>query len=108
MTRVLVLGLCRKEFPQRQKVVKQVKYLLKGKTSTARVHGRMGGFRERVAELCSHGSWHYFYGAFLPVFLWPIILICLVHDPYLVSLRIPPCVRMRLLAKMDFTKKASG
>ena len=58
--------------------------------------------RETVAELCSHGSWNYFYGAFLPVFLWPIILICLVH------LRIPPCVRMCLLAKMDFTKKASG
>ena len=32
MTRALVLQLCRKEFPQRQKVVrKQVEYLLGGK-----------------------------------------------------------------------------
>jgi len=97
-----------KRIPTKTKSGETGKVLLKGKTSTARVHGRMGGFRERVAELCSHGSWHYFYGAFLPVFLWPIILICLVHNPYLVRLRIPPCVRMRLLAKMDFTKKASG
>ena len=30
MTRALALWLCRKEFPQRWKVVKQVKYLLRG------------------------------------------------------------------------------
>ena len=28
-------------------------------------------------------SWHFeFYGAFLPSFLWPLILICLVHSPW--------------------------
>ena len=30
------------------------------------------------------------YGAFLPGFLWPIILTCLGHSPYLAYLRILP------------------
>ena len=32
-------------------------------------------------RLC--GSLNHVYGLFLPVFLWPIILIYLVHSPYL-------------------------
>ena len=102
--RVLALWLCRKEFPRRGKVVKQVKYLLGGKQSTAHT----GGLRERVAELCPCGSLNYFYGAFLPGFLWPIILICLGHSPYLAYLRALPWVCTHLLAKMDLTKEAYG
>ena len=52
--------------------------------------------RERVTELHPHGSVSYFYGAFLPGFLWPIILIFLVHSPYLVYLKNLPCVRIHL------------
>ena len=39
-------------------------------------------------NLARCGSLNYFYGAFLPGFLWPIILTCLVNSPYLVYFRI--------------------
>ena len=39
--------------------------------------------RERVPESHPGGSLNYFYGAFLLGVLWPIILVCLVHSPYL-------------------------
>ena len=47
----LTLRLCRNEFPQRQKVVKQVKYLLGGKKSPYGYTPGSGGgeaIRERV------------------------------------------------------------
>ena len=46
--------------------------------------------------------------AFLPVSLWPIILICLVQSPYLVYFRILLSVHIYLLAKMDSTKETYG
>ena len=61
-----------------------------------------------IAESHPHGSLNYYYGAFLPGFSWPVILICLVHSPHEVYLRIFPCVSMHFLAKMDSTAKASG
>ena len=66
----------------------------------------MSRFRGRVPELHSRGILNHLYGAFLPV-PWSIILICLVHSPYLVYLRIFPCVRTHLLARMNFMGKAS-
>ena len=51
-------------------------------------------------------AWITFFGIFLQVFLWPIILICLVHSLCLVYLRILPCVRKHLLAKLDSTKSS--
>ena len=51
---------------------------------------------ERGAESQPNGSLNYFYGTFLPGFLWPVILICLVHCPYVVYLRILPRVCMHL------------
>ena len=51
--------------------------------------------------------WHY-YGVFLPGFLEPIILICLVHSPYLGFLRILPHVFTHLLAEMGPTAEATG
>ena len=90
--------LCRKEFPQRQKAVKQVKYLSGGKRSTARVERQtVDSERERIAESHLHGNWNCFYGSFLLDFLWPAILICLVHSPYLVYFRILPDLHMHLL-----------
>ena len=59
-------------------------------------------------ELCPGGSFNHFYGVFLPVLLWTIILIYLVHSPYLAYLRVLPCVCSHLLAKMDSTKEAYG
>ena len=50
-------------------------------------------------RLC--GSLNHVYGLFLPVFLWPIILIYLVHSLYLVYLKILPCVCMHLFAKVS-------
>ena len=35
-------------------------------------------------EMIPRGSLNHLYGAFLPGFLWPIILLCLVLSPYLV------------------------
>ena len=70
----------------------------------------MGGLRERnrVAESHPRANLNYFYGTFLLGFLWPIIMICLVHSPYLIYLRIFPCVYTHPLAKVSSTKKASG
>ena len=89
-------------------VVKQVKYLLEGKSSTVHVDRHKGRLRGGVPESCRCGSFNYFYRALLLVFLWLIILICLVHSPYLVYLRILPGVCVHLLAKTDFTEKESG
>ena len=99
------LWLYRIELPQRRKVVKQVKCLLGEKEAQYVWTDHEVG---RVAELRPCGCLNDFYGAFFPCFLWPTILICLGHRSYLVYLRIFRCVHMHLLAKMDFTKKASG
>ena len=61
---------------------------------------------ERVTELHPHGSVNYFYGAFLPGFLWPIILIFLVLSLYLVYLRVLSCLGAHLLSKMDSSEEA--
>ena len=60
----------------------------------------------RVTESRPHSGLNYFYGAFLLGFIWPIILICLVHSPDWMYLRILPCVHVHLLAKMHYTTKA--
>ena len=73
------LQLCRKEFPQRGKVVKQVKCLLGEKKSTVHVDRHMGRLREKIPVLCPCGSLNHLYGAFLPVFLCLIIMIGLVQ-----------------------------
>ena len=92
VTRALALWLCRKEFPQRRKVVKQGKYLSRGEKKCS-----MCGWTHKQTQRESPWVtplWHFeFYGAFLPSFLWPLILICLVHSPSLVYLRILPCVQ---------------
>ena len=100
------LQLCRKEFLQRWKVVKQV-FIIR-KKSTVYVDRYTGRLRGRAPESCPQSSLHYFYGTFLLVSLWPIILICLVQSPYLVYLRILSNVLMHLLAKMDSTEEAYG
>ena len=50
VTRVLALWLCRKEFPQRQKVMKQVKCLLGGNNGTVYVARHTDGLRDIVVE----------------------------------------------------------
>ena len=57
-------------------------------------------------ELRPRGSLNHLYGAFLPGFLWPIILLCLVLSSYLVYLRVPLCVCVNLLAKKDSREEA--
>ena len=56
-------------------------------------------------ESCPCGSLNHLYGAFLPGFLWPIILLCLAPSPYLAYLRVLPCVHVHLLAKMDSSEE---
>ena len=53
-------------------------------------------------------SFSHFYGAFLLGFFWQIILIRQIQSPYLVYLRILPCVRVHLSAKMESTEEAYG
>ena len=60
------------------------------------------------SESRPRGSLNHFYGAFLPGFLWPIILLCLVLSLYLVYLSVLPCVCTHLLAKMDSSEEAYG
>ena len=90
--------LCRKEFPQRQNVVKQV--FTKRKKSTVSMDRHKGRLRERIPESFPCSGLSYFYGIFLPGFLWTIILTCRVHSSYLVYLRILPCVCTHLSAKI--------
>ena len=49
----------------------------KRKKSTINVDRHTGRLKGRVPELCPHGNLNYFYGVFLPGFLWPVIIICL-------------------------------
>ena len=104
MTRALAFWLCRKEFPQRWNVVKPV--FIGRKKSIARVDRHMG--RLRVSESNLHGNLNYFYESFLLIFLWSVILTCLVQSPYLSYLGLLPCVHSNLFAKKDSTKEASG
>ena len=106
--KALALQLCRKECPQSWKVVKEVKYLLRGRGGSTVCVDRHTGRLQRVAESHPHGSMNYFYGVISSGFFWPVILICLVHSLYLVYLRILPCMSTHLLAKMTSTKKADG
>ena len=84
------------------------KVFIKREKSTVCIDRHTGRLRGTVPELCPCGGLNHLHEAFLPVFLWPVTLICLVHSPYLVYLRILPCVHARLLAKMDPTAKAYG
>ena len=91
VTRALALQLCRKKFPQRWNIMKQIKYLSRGKrVQYVWIETRTDS--ERATELQPHDGLNHFYRAFRPDFLWPIILISLVHHPYLVNLRIFPGV----------------
>ena len=47
------------------------------------MEGHKGRLR-KVPDWHPHCILSHLYGAFLLVFLWPIILICLVHSPYLI------------------------
>ena len=55
-------------------------------------------------------SWslNHFHGAFLPPFLWPVILLRLALSPYWVDLRNLPRVRAHLSAKVDSSEEAYG
>ena len=68
----------------------------------------MGGLWDRITELQSRGSLNYFYGAFLPGFLWPIILLCLVLSCTWYISESFQCVHGHLLAKTDSSEEAYG
>ena len=87
-----VLWLCRKEFLQRQKVVKQVFFEEKEYNMCGETPGQTQG---EILELPLRGSLNHLHGAFLLVFIWPVILICLAYNPWLVYLRILSCVCSR-------------
>ena len=88
--KALGLWLCRKEFPQRRKTVKQV-FIRRGKKSTVRVDKTHAwAQRQTVAPLwcdLNHVS-----GALPPGFLWPVVLFCLVLRSYLICLEVLACV----------------
>ena len=82
--------------------------VLRGKRSIEYVDRHTDSGRERVAKLHPWGNLYYFYGVSLLYFLRPIILICLVHSPYLVYLKVFQCIHINVLAKMDFSGKVYG
>ena len=67
------------------------KVFVKRKKSPVCMDRHTGRLRGTVPELHPCGILNHLYETFLLVFLWPVILICLVHSPYLVYLRILPC-----------------
>ena len=108
VAKVLALWLCRKEFPQRWKSNEPNKVFIKRGKKVKYLWIATQVDSKSVAESSPRGSLNYVYVVFLLGFLWPIILICLVHSPHLVYLRILPCVCMHVLAKMNSTTKAYG
>lgn len=62
--------------------------------------------RETVTKSHPCGRLNHLHGAFLLGFFLSGLLICLIQSPYLVYLRILPCVCKHLLEKMDSTKEA--
>ena len=92
---------CRKELSQRWKVVKQE--FIRRIKSIVHVIDTWGD-----SEVCPCGNVNHLYGAFLPGFLWPIILTCLLQSLYLVLLRILLCVHAHLSAKIDSSEEAYG
>lgn len=87
VARPLALWFCRKEFPQRWNVsIRRKKYKYVWIDTWAHSRG----------ELCPWGNLNHLRGVFLPGFLWPVVLICLVQSPHLVCLRILPCVHTHL------------
>ena len=102
----LALQLCREESPQRREVVKQAKYTLGGKEESS-MCGQTQGQAQRKSRTVM-GVYITCMGHFFLVFLWPDILICLVRSPYVVHLRILPCVHTHLLAKTDSPEEVYG
>ena len=108
VTRPSPLGFAEEVFPQRWKVVKQVKYLLGGNRVQYMWIDRWADPEKESPWVAPSCSLYYFYGAFLPGFLWSVILVCLVHGPYLVHLGALPHVHTHPSAKRDSTKEAYG
>ena len=69
-----------------------------------------GKVHRHMVDSESHtcGNLIHLYAAFLLGFLWLIIFIFMVLSPYMVYLRILPCIPEHLSAKMDSTKEAYG
>ena len=88
-----------KSLPTMQIKRKSIKY---GWTSTKA--GTEGNF----LSFCPHGSFNYFYGAFLLGILWANHSGVPGSQSLLVYFRILPRVCTLLLAKMHFTEKVSG
>ena len=89
--------------------MKQVKYLLRGKKSKVHLDRQVGGLRERELLSRALGTvWITFKGYFFWLFFGQSFRFVwfTVHIWY--NLRILPCVRAHLLAKMDFTEKVAG
>ena len=85
------------------------KAFIQRRKSAIPVDRHMGRLRERVPGSRPGSSINRLHGVHLPGFLWPIILIRLVHSLDLASLRtLHVWVLMPLLAKTDSTTKAYG
>ena len=104
--KALGFQLCIKRIPTEMESSETNKVLIRRKKRVQYIWTDTQTDSERVPESCPHGSLNHFYGAFLLVFLWWIILTCLVQSTYLIYLMVLPCVHMHLLAKMDCTAEA--
>ena len=62
----------------------------------------------RLRESHPCGSLNNSYGAFLPGFLWPVSLLCLVLSPYLVYLKVLPCVLTLSQPRQILVKRPVG
>ena len=82
--------------------MKQVKYLLRGKRYNTWIDTGGPREREKVIELHPPSVWIAFLGHFLLDFLWPVILIFLLHSPCLAHLRILPHVCVHLFSQDGF------
>ena len=109
MTRELALHLCRKEFPQRHKVVKQVKYVLRGKKVQYVWIDTWGRLRERESLSSTlRAVWITFVRYFFQVSFGQSFWVAwfTVHIWYISgSSHEYTC---HLLVNMDFTEKEMG
>jgi len=75
MTRPWPFGFA-KIIPTKIESSEMMTVFIRREKSTVGVVRHMGRLRGRVPELHPCGNLNYFYGVFLPVFLWQVILIC--------------------------------
>ena len=103
--KALAVQLCRQRILTKTES-RETRKVFIGREEYSTVYGQTQ--RETVTKSHPCGRLNHLHGAFRLGFFFCLfgLLICLIQSPYLIYLRILPCVCKHLLEKMDSTKEA--